>query len=73
MSHTIIHTEEWEEESCDNCNHEESSHHKIPRKVIIQPGDEYIAFGCMVLKKGGRQLEGQHSDCLRRCECVEFK
>lgn len=73
MSHIITRTEEWEEVICDNCNHEESSHYKVPQKVVVSPGDEYVAFGCMVIKKDGRQLEGQHGDWLRRCTCTEFK
>jgi hypothetical protein len=75
MSRTVMHTEveTWEEEVCDNCGHGEGMHYKTPKKVLVSSGSEYIAFGCIILKKGGRQLEGQHSDNLRRCECIEFK
>jgi len=75
MSHVVTHTEvdEWEEVVCDNCGHGEGMHYKTPQKILVGTGDEYIAFGCIVLNKDGRQLEGQTKAWLRRCKCIEFK
>jgi len=75
MSHTVTHTEvdEWEEVVCDNCGHGEGMHYKTPKKILVGTVGKYIAFGCIVLNKEGRLLEGQHSDNLRKCKCIEFK
>lgn len=72
VSHTVTHTEEWDEEYCDACGHPESFHGER-RRVDLAGGAFYIAEGCMVLA-GTRVLYGEpKNNPYPRCNCVEFK
>lgn len=73
MSHTETRTtiDEWQVEVCDNCGHEESYHYDNPERIKALNGIYmYTAFGCMVIDRDGRKLEGDNP--YPRCRCTKF-